>query len=137
MAMTDTRSLERRLLQACIIIGGCVPVFAGAAGMLQGAGMLDAVAGHAHDSHFRYLSGLLFAIGLGFWAAVPRIEARTAHVRLLTALVFAGGLARLAGALFDGWPPTPMVLAIGMELVVTPLLCLWQARIAKTHAAWI
>ncbi len=51
-------------------------------------------------------------------------------MRLLTFAVVVGGAARAAAALWVGLPPAPMLAAIGMELVVTPLLCLWQARIA-------
>jgi len=82
------------------------------------------------DSQVRYMSGLLFAVGLGFWAAIPAIERKTAHVRLLTFLVLTGGLARLAGAIFVGVSSTATIFTIGMELVVTPLLCLWQSRIS-------
>ncbi len=86
------------------------------------------------DSHVRYLSGLLLGIGLLFWGMVPRIERCGAVVRALTFLVFVGGLARLAGVLFVGTPSVAMVAALAMELVVTPLLCLWQARIASCQA---
>ena len=123
---------ERRLLQIFVLIGACVPVCAGGAGMIFGANMLSGTPDISLDSHMRYLSGLLFAIGIGFWAAIPDIEKKTSHVRLLTFLVVMGGLARLASAIFVGIPSTPMLLAIGMELIVTPLLCLWQSRIA-TH----
>jgi hypothetical protein len=82
----------------------------------------------------RYLSGLLFAIGLTFWMSVPDIERHQARFRLLAAIVFAGGLARLAG-LLHGTPDLPMQLALVMELLVTPLLCLWQARVARHHSS--
>jgi len=127
---------ERRLLQAAIAIGGLVPVSAGLLGVLAGAQMIpnEAVGGISLDSHVRYLSGILLAIGLGFWSAIPQIERRTARVRVLAFLVVIGGLARLYG-LTAGVPSLPMQLALGMELVVTPLLCLWQARIARHHRA--
>lgn len=83
------------------------------------------------DSHVRYLSGILFSIGLVFWSLIPKIEESTTTVRLLTFLVVIGGLTRLMAAIFVGVPATPMLLAIGMELVVTPLLCLWQSRIRR------
>jgi hypothetical protein len=119
------------LLQICVLIGGWVPVLAGGRGMIYGGGMLSGAVDISLDSHIRYLSGLLFAIGIAFWAAVPTIEKKTSYVRLLTFLVVTGGFARLAGAIFAGLPSTPMLLAIGMELIVTPLLCLWQSRIAS------
>ena len=76
-------------------------------------------------------AGLLFAIGIGFWSIIPSIETNAYPARLLTFLVVTGGLARLAGAIFIGLPSMPMILAIGMEVIVTPLLCLWQSRIAR------
>ncbi len=125
---------ERRLLQIAVLIGACVPVVAGGSGMIFGAGMLSGTEDTSLDSHMRYLSGLLFAIGIGFWAAVPAIETKTSHVRLLTFLVAIGGVARLAGTIFVGIPAPTMLFAIGMELIVTPLLCLWQSRIAAISA---
>lgn len=83
------------------------------------------------DSHFRYLSGLLFALGLCFWSFIPRIEQKTAEARLLAFLVVIGGAARLAALIFVGVPSIPMILAIVMELVLTPSLCLWQRRVSK------
>jgi hypothetical protein len=124
------RETERRLLQASIAIGGCVPVFAGGAGMVLGMEQGDV----SLDSHFRYLSGLLFGIGIAFWYAIPTIETRTQYVRLLCLPIVIGGFARLGEAVFVGVPKTGMLLAIGMELVVTPGLCLWQSRIAKLYA---
>jgi len=81
------------------------------------------------DSHFSYLSGLLLAIGLGFWSLVPNLQRNGASFRLLTALVFVGGLARLSDLLTDGAPPAPMLFGLAMELLVTPTLCLLQARL--------
>lgn len=124
------RETERRLLQACIAIGGCVPVLAGGAGMVLGMEQGDV----SLDSHFRYLSGLLFGIGIAFWYAIPTIETRTQYVRLLCLPIVIGGFARLGAAVFVGVPKTGMLLAIGMELIVTPGLCLWQSRVAKLYA---
>lgn len=127
--------LEKRALQLVIAIGGLVPVLAGGAGMLGGVTMIPhAAADPALDSHYRYLSGLLLAIGIGFWSGIPNIERRTGRVRLLTAIVVTGGLARGWGMLRGEAPGAAMQLALVMELVVTPLLCLWQARVAARRA---
>ena len=126
-----TYSRERLALQIAVAVFGCVPVGAGLAGALLGAGMLGETAGLPLDSHLRYLSGLLLAIGIAFWAGIPAIERQGLRYRLLAALVFCGGLARLGAVLAPGLASLPMTLALGMELVVTPLVCLWQARIAR------
>lgn len=116
---------EKRALQVSIAIAALLPVSAGLWDITHG---LSGSVGWA-DNHHRYLSGLLLAIGLGFWSAIPEIEARTARIRLLTTLVVIGGLARLLG-LALGDAATPLVVtALLMELVVTPLLCLWQIRV--------
>ena len=126
--------LERRLLQAAFILAGFVPVTAGLSGVLIGPSFIDGTLGSPSvDSHTRYLSGLLLAIGLAFWSFVPRIEQETSRVRLLTALVAVGGLARLVSLIAVGAPSQGMLGGLVMELVVTPLLCLWQSRIARAR----
>ncbi len=112
-------------------LGGLVPVLAGAGGVLAGPAMLGAESGADEDSYFRYLSGLLLGIGLGFWSTLDDPVRHTRRFRLLTAIVVLGGLGRLFGLMVRGVPETPMLAALGMELVVTPLLCLWQARLAR------
>jgi len=118
-------SLERRALQASVAIAAMVPVAAGGAGVIVGARGRSA----AFDSQYRYLSGLLLALGLVFWSLIPWIERRTAVVRALTFLVVVGGLARLYAFSQHG-DPGVMRWALVMELVVTPALCVWQARVS-------
>ncbi len=124
---------ERGLLRALVGLFGFVPVLAGLAGVILGpamAGLAAQATPLSLDSHTRYLSGLLLGIGLGFWSTIPSIERQTARFRLLTAIVFAGGLSRLLGVVLAGVPPAPMLGGLTMELVVTPLLCVWQGRVA-------
>ena len=127
--------MERKLLQAAIILLALVPIGAGAAGIIFGAGMVEMSAGGASaDSHFRYLSGLLLGVGIGFWSCVPDIERRGPRIRIMTLIVVIGGLARLWSLLNAGVPLQPMQLALVMELVVTPAICLWQWRVERTFA---
>jgi len=130
--MTMTPRTERRALQIAIAILALVPVGAGLAGVLLGPAMVDGLSGTAsQDSHMRYLSGLLLAIGVVWWTMVPAIERHGARVRLLTALVVCGGFARLLSMVLVGMPSKPMLAALVMELVVTPAIALWQARVAR------
>ncbi len=124
---------ERLLLQIVIAVAGLVPFGAGLAGGILGVVMSGGspAANLPLDSHMRYLSGLLLGIGLAFWEAIPTIERRTGRVRMLTAIVFLGGLMRLLGIIFAGLPGASMLFGLGMELVVTPLICLWQTRVAR------
>lgn len=125
----DRTNVERRLLQIAVAVAAIVPVAAGTWGALGG---LHAPQGAA-DSQARYLSGLLLAIGLGFWATIPRIETRGAIFRTLAAVVVVGGLARLAGAIETGLGAA-VSLPLLMELGVTPLLALWRERVAHRRA---
>ncbi len=95
----------KRALQIAVAAGGLVPVFAGLGGIILGASLAGESSAPADlDSHFRYLSGLLFGIGLAFWGAIPGIERKGRTFRLLTAIVFVGGLARLYGVFLHGLP---------------------------------
>lgn len=125
--------MEKRLLQAVVCIACLVPLGAGGAGMILGPWMVKGDVVPGLDSHFRYLSGLLLAIGIAFLTTVPRIETQGARFKLLTAIVLMGGLGRLIALLsIDGVTPS-MYAALAMELAVTPALALWQHRVQK-HA---
>lgn len=126
--------MERRALQIVIFLAGLVPVLAGGVGAVMGEAAFGSWAGAGEDSHIRYLSGLLLGIGLVFWGCAPTIERRGEVIRVLTGIVVIGGLARLGGVLAHG-DPGRIRWALVMELVVTPLLCLWQARIARLWAS--
>ena len=126
--------MERRALQIAILLAGIVPVYGGGSGALRGEAAFGAWAGAPQDGHMRYLSGLLLGIGLIYWSCIPTIERRGEIVRVLTAIVITGGLARLAGVFLAG-DPGSMRWTLAMELLVAPLLCLWQARVAKAALA--
>ena len=133
----DKVERERRLLQRVVALAGLVPVGGGLYGVLFGAGLTGDALPVTGDSHYRYLSGLLLGTGLLFWSAIPSIELKRGRFQLLTLVVIVGGLGRLAGLGLVGLPAPSMLLALGMELVVTPIVCLWQMRVSglypRTH----
>jgi uncharacterized membrane protein YfcA len=116
---------EKRTLQLCVALAGTVAVLAGAWGVFDGP--------HANTvgltSHERYLSGLLLAIGLAFWSTLSDIEHKTGQFRLLCALVVIGGLCRLVGVATGDGLSWSIMGALLMELIVAPVLCLWQSRL--------
>ena len=123
--MSATSLVSKRAAQVSFAVAGIVPVLAGLWGVLH------PIAGSAGSqlNHGRYLSGLLFAIGLTFWAAIPDIERQTGRIRVLTGVVAFGGFCRLLGVML-GDPLSPSVAgALAMELAVTPALCFWQSRL--------
>jgi len=131
------RAVEKILLQLAVSVAALVPVSAGLAGAIAGPAFISAAISGAVDldSHVRYLSGLLLAIGLGFWSTVPAIERKGRRFRLLTTLVVCGGAARLVSLLVVGFPGPYMLGGLVMELVVTPSLAAWQARVGARFDA--
>lgn len=126
---------ERRLLQLAVAIGCLPPLFFGTLGVLKGPAMLAGVetGASAPDlvSHYRYLSGLLFGLGLILLSCVPRIEARTRRFRWAASAVIVGGLARLLGLAMGDAPSGAHIAALVVELGLTPALIAWQARVAR------
>ena len=125
--------IEKRLLQAIIAVACLVPLITGGQSILHGPGFL----GHPPvipvdlDSHFRYISGIFFAVGIGFASCVPGIETKGPRFRLLGALVIMGGLSRVVSLIAVGVPSKGHLFAFAMELGVVPLLLLWQAAFAR------
>lgn len=130
-----SNSAERICLQAVVALGSLIPITAGLAGAIFG---LD-VFGHGQSppphvdvaSHGKYVSGLLLGIGVAYLTTLPRIESQGARFRMLTAIVFIGGLARLLSLVSDGIPSIPMVAGLVMELVIAPSLALWRERVER------
>ena len=129
---------ERRLLKAAVALACMVPLSMGLLSVLRSAPILRGVAPPLPidlDSHYRYLSGLLLGIGLVFLASIPRIEAKTAVFRTLGFVILVGGLARLLSLVEQGVPGRGHQFGLAMELVVVPLIVLWQARVARRFDA--
>ena len=125
--------MERRLLQWTVGVLALLPVSAGLAGVVLGPRFLGAEVPWPADldSHTRFLSGVFLALGVAWWTCVPAIERHAGCFRLLAAATVAGGLARLLSLIMAGAPSAGHVAGLGMELVVVPLLVIWQARVAR------
>jgi len=123
---------EKRFLQAIVAVACLVPLLTGGWSILRGPGFL----GHPPmipvdlDSHFRYVSGIFFAVGLAFASCVPGIETKGPRFRLMGALVIMGGLSRVVSLIAAGVPSKGHLFGLAMELGVVPMLLLWQARFA-------
>ena len=125
--------IERRLLQMVVAIACLVPLTVGGWSILHGPHFLGRAAAIPTDldSHFRYLSGIFFGVGLAFASCVPGIERKGARFQLLGALIVSGGLARLVSLIAVGMPSAGHIAGLAMELGVVPLLMLWQWRVAQ------
>ncbi|HEX8486728.1 DUF4345 domain-containing protein [Sphingomonas sp.] len=125
--------IEKRVLQGLVAIACLLPFIVGGQGIAYGPAPFGHLADVPRDldSHFRYISGIFFATGIGFASCISRIEAKGARFRLLGGLIVVGGLARGMSLLAVGIPSRGHVLGLGMETIVVPLLMLWQWRLAR------
>ena len=132
-----TGSIEKRLLQAVIAVACLLPLIVGGQGILHGPAPFGHLADVPRDldSHFRYISGIFFATGLGFVSCIPNIERKGPRFRLLGGLIFVGGVSRLISLIAVGVPSQGHVLGLGMETIVVPLLMLWQWNFERRNFA--
>jgi hypothetical protein len=125
------------MLQLAVAVLSLIPIGAGTAGAAFGMRVFDhaSLLGADADNLSRYLSGLLLGIGLAFVTTLPRIETEGVRFRLLTTIVFIGGIARLAGLILAGLPTKAIMIGLVMELLVTPALALWRERVERLARA--
>lgn len=130
-------TIEKRLLQGIVAVACLLPLVVGGQGIVHGPAPFGHVAAVPRDldSHFRYISGIFFATGLGFASCIPAIETKGPRFRLLGGLIVVGGLSRAVSLLAVGVPSRGHVLGLGMETIVVPLLMLWQWRLARHYRA--
>lgn len=130
-----TAANEKRWLQGVVLLACLVPLTAGPMGIVRGAAwMAHGPVSADLDSHFRYLSGIFTGVGLAFLSCVIGIERKSARFRMLAAFVVLGGLARALAWVETGPPDPGNRFGLVMELVVVPLIALWQWRLAHRWA---
>ena len=114
-----------------------IPVAAGLASVIFGSEIVrDGGASNPNvESELRYYAVFYVGFGLYLWSLAPEIARRGRELRWAAAVLFCGGLARVVGVLVDGWPEADYVVLMGVELVLPPVLVLWQRRIAAQEDA--
>jgi hypothetical protein len=131
-----TPAIEKRLLQAAIVLALPLSVFVSIQSIATGPAFLGRATDVPTDldSHFRYLSGIFLALLVAFMSCIPDVERKGARLRLLGVMVMTGGAARAISLVAIGPPSRGHLVGLCLELGVTPLLLLWQARVARRFA---
>ena len=121
--------MERKLLQIAFALAGLVLVVFGLAGVFFGADFAD-LSGHLEmDSYFRFLKGMLLAIGLVYWSSMPDIERHGERISLVTFILVLGAVPRLMAVIGHGVPTIGILISLAGELIFAPLLWLWHQHV--------
>jgi Domain of unknown function (DUF4345) len=123
--------MERKLLQIAFALAGLVLVGFGFAGIFFGANFIDLSGNVVMDSYIRFLKGMLLAIGLIYWSAIPDIERRGERISLVTFILVLGAIPRLMAVIGHGVPTIGIIVSLAAELIAAPLLWLWQRHVAR------
>jgi len=123
--------MERKLLQIVFAAAGLVLVGFGLAGVFFGANFMDLSGNVVMYSYFRFLKGMLLAIGLIYWSSIPDIERHGERVSLVTFILVLGAVPRLMAVIGHGVPTIGILIGLAGELVFAPLLWLWHRHVAS------
>ena len=123
--------MQRKLLQIAFALAGLVLVGFGVAGVFFGANFMDLTGNVVMDSYIRFLKGMLLAIGLIDWSAIPDIERHGERISVVTFILLLGAVPRLMAVIGHGVPTIGILIGLFGELIVAPLLWLWQRHVAR------
>ena len=110
-----------------------IPIAAGLLSVVFGSDIIrDGGASNANvESELRFYAVFYVAFGVYLWWLAPRVAERGRELRWAAAVLFCGGLARAVGVFVDGWPEADYVMLMAVELVLPPVLVLWQRSLAR------
>jgi len=126
----------RNGLQIVLAIFSVVPLAFGISGVFFGAGRWlpgEAIPPEL-DNQYRYLSAYYISLAFLLWWAIPHIERHATLIRIVTFVLFLGGLSRLWSFVDVGWASQMQVAGMVIELAA-PLIAVWQGFVARRHDA--
>lgn len=139
-SLTASYKLQKKLFQVILSILLIVPFGFGTVGVLFGLRGFYWIFGLSIpasldvnlDNDFRFLAGVF--LGIGFLIVryiVKDIEKQTGLFRVIALSIFIGGVGRIISWTQLGKPNLLSLLLIASEIVIVPLLVLWQTNIAR------
>lgn len=122
----------RKGLQVLLSVGGVAAVLIALLHLLLGpASIPGSIPVNATmDSEDRFYATIFLGFGLALLWCVGEIEKKSRCVYFLSAIFFAGGIARLVSVLRVGWPHPFFVAMTGLELCLPLLIVFLQSRIS-------
>jgi hypothetical protein len=138
-----TLASETRLFRYVVYVVLLIPLVVGTAGAFGG---LEAVAALFHEDrtvvlapalrdHVRAIMWMFpLVVPLLVWA-LRDLPARATVVRIVLGWAACAGIARIVGAIVDGWPGAIACGLMIVELVVLPVMLVWHAALVRRSAA--
>ena len=123
--------MERILLRIAVALAGLVGVGLGLTGVLFGTLYANLSGDVVLDSYVRFLKGALLAIGLIYGSCIPQVERRGEQISMVTFILVLGTLSRLLSVVGHGVPTLGIVANLIAELILVPLLWLWQRHVVS------
>jgi len=126
------------IIAAIPLITGLMDLFHGVAAQ-QTAGMTlseKSINDPLLNSTFRFFAGLWFGVGLLLILFVRDLKRYSTALSVLFLILFVGGIGRLITMAQLGLPEDSasriiVLVGIGVEIVLMPILYLWQRKLAK------
>ena len=141
--MSKLQVIERRILQLHILALAATCLIPGGAGTFGGLNLSSALSGGESlfdgesvlrgftDNQFRFAFGIFFAQGITLLYILPKVESRLHLFRFVALALFIGGIGRLLNIVEYGVVDSVIVGPTVVELVLVPIMALWQTRISK------
>ncbi|WP_309114337.1 DUF4345 domain-containing protein [Saccharothrix sp.] len=122
-----------RVFQGVLVVLGLFMLVTGSLDVVVGPALLPGApeAVPTLDSHYRFFAALWLFLGVALLSVVRRVREAAKVLRYVCAAVFVGGLARVVSLVSVGTPHVLMVVFIGIELVLPPLLLWWHWSLTR------
>jgi hypothetical protein len=120
-----------RVLAAVPLLAGLLHVSFGVAANLQLGALLEpaVLRDPVLDSQDRFQGVVFMGYGVLFYLGLADLKRNAAVFRIAGAFIALGGVARLLSIALRGLPPAPVLVLVGMEVLLMPLILWWHARV--------
>lgn len=127
------RFASHRALQLTLLALAAIPLVTGVFSLALGTDSLpdSGEATASVESEFRFLTVWWIGAGIFLASLSRRIEHRTLELRIVCALLFTSGVARIVAIVDEGRPHSTQFGLMAVELTLPVVLVVWQARVAR------
>jgi hypothetical protein len=122
-----------RLLALIPLVTGLLEISMGLGSLRTiGVQLPDALANlPSADNNWRFLGTVWAGYAALVVYAVSDPHRHETLLRILLVILFLSGVARATSVVLMGWPVTPFIAAMCLELLVMPLLWIWLSRLVQ------